>query len=85
MLGGMEDHRIPPGAMESVLRCLFQARKLIAQRWQAHAPPSVENWVETINALIWCERVAFIKQGNYGRFRRVWGPWLREMGFPLDR
>ena len=79
----MEDHRVPPGALEGVLRCLFQALKLIAQRWQAHAPPSVKNWAETINAMIWSERVTFIKQGNYKRFERVWGAWLREMGYPL--
>ena len=85
LLGDAEEHRIPAGALESVLRCLFQARKLIAQRWQAHVPPTVENWVENINALIWCERVAFIKQGNYNRFRRVWEPWLTEMGISVER
>lgn len=30
-----------------VLRCLFQARKLIAQRWQSVKPPSVKDWVDS--------------------------------------
>lgn len=44
LLGSLEEDRVPPGTTVAVLRCLFQARKLIAQKWQAQTPPpTVEN------------------------------------------
>ena len=64
LLGCMEDNQVPPGNLEAILRCLFQARKIIAQKWQAHAPPSVENWVATINLTISSERAFSTRQGN---------------------
>ena len=80
LLGCIEDIRVPQGSLEAILRCLFQARKTIAQKWQAQTPPSVENWLETMKLTISNERVYFTRQGNYGKFTNIWGPWQRAAG-----
>lgn len=38
LIGCMEENRVPTGTIAVVLRCFFQARKLIAQNWQAQRP-----------------------------------------------
>ena len=80
LLGSIEDTRVPQGSGEAILRCLFQARKTIAQKWQAQTPPSVVNWIASMKLTISNERVYFTRQGNYGKFVRIWGPWLRTTG-----
>ena len=74
LLGSIEENRVPASSLEVVLRCLFQARKLIALRWQAQIPPTAKSWVETINTMIWSERVTLTRQGNYRKFVRMWKP-----------
>lgn len=66
-----------------VIRCLFQARKLIVQRWQLRRPPSVSEWTHTINEIIWKEKVVYTKRGNLREFEKMWRPWLDKMGYPL--
>ena len=51
-----------------ILRCLFQARKLIAMRWQATTPPAVREWIRVINETICKERAVYIKRGNLKEF-----------------
>ena len=68
---------------KAVLRCLFQARKLIAQRWQAGNPPSVKEWVNVVTETIWKEKVVYTKRGNIREFGKMWNPWLEEMRYPV--
>lgn len=82
VLGYREKFREGVSTTVAVLRCLFQARKLIAQRWQSRRPPSVSEWIHTINEVIWKEKVVYIKRGNLREFEKMWGPWLDKMGYP---
>lgn len=66
-----------------VLRCLFQAKKLIAQRWQAEKPPSKEDWFKTVTETIWKEKVVYARRGNLKEFKKIWLPWLEEVGYPM--
>lgn len=84
LLGCLEEDRVLPGIIEVVLRCLFQARKLIAQKWQAQAPPTVESWTATINSMVWSERVLYIMQNNIRKFETMWGPGCREWDVPYE-
>lgn len=43
LLKCMEERRVLTGTTEVALRCLFQVRKLIAQKLQAQIPPTVKN------------------------------------------
>lgn len=83
LLGNMEECRVPTGTTEVVLRCLFQARKLIAQKWQAQCPSAGEEWVETVNVTVWREKVVLTRCGSYKKFVTIWRPWLDGMGCPL--
>lgn len=66
-----------------VLRCLFQARKLIAQRWQAEKPPSKEDWIRTVTETVWKEKVVYARRRNMREFKKIWKPWLEELGYPM--
>lgn len=64
-------------------RCLYQARKLIAQSWQSKTPPTPEEWVRTINSLVWKEKTNYTRMGNYSKFFKIWNPWVQETACPL--
>lgn len=66
-----------------VQRCLFQARKLIAQRWQARTPPLKDEWIKTVIETMWKEKAVYIKRRNLKEFKKLWRPWLVEMGYPM--
>lgn len=53
---------------KAVLRCLFQARKVIAQRWQAEKPPSKDDWFRTVSETVWKEKVVYARRGNIKEF-----------------
>lgn len=71
---GSNDIRIAVG------RCLYQARKLIAQAWLSATPPTPEEWTEVMNKLVWMEKTTYIRRGSYGEFVKIWRPWLAWMG-----
>lgn len=56
VLGWMEGVGKPGNTQLAVLRCLFQARRLIAQRWQSSTPPSSREWKQCMNKVILKER-----------------------------
>lgn len=64
----------------AVLRCLYQARKLIMQRWQTILPPTVEEWVKIVNDIVWKERALYVRRGNLKKFEKMWNPWLISIG-----
>lgn len=72
-----------PGVTKAVLRCLFQARKLIAQRWKAKKPSTVREWVSIVTEMIWREKTVYTRRRNIKDFKKVWGPWLERMGYPM--
>lgn len=61
----------------AMTRCLYQVRKLIAQSWLSAAPPTPEEWVRTIDALVWTEKTVYIRRGSYSKFVKMWKPWLQ--------
>lgn len=68
----------------AVARCLFQARKLIAQSWQSRTPPTPEDWTGTVNSTVWSERTFYTRSGNYNKFVRLWNLWIQTMPCPLS-
>ena len=67
----------------ALLRCLFQARKLIMTRWQAITPPAIREWFGAVNETICKERAVYTKRGDLKEFEEMWRPWLEKMGAPL--
>lgn len=59
----------------AILRCLFQARKLIALKWQSRKPPAVSKWINTINETELKEKLTYIKRGNLREFEKMWRVW----------
>lgn len=57
-------------------RCLFQARKLIAQKWQAKVTPTVEEWMKVMKYTIWKEKCIYSKRGDNKKYERFWKLWL---------
>lgn len=64
-------------------RCLYQARKLIAQLWLSAVPPTPEEWVRTIDALGRTEKTIYIRRGSYTKFAKIWKLWLQGTNDPL--
>lgn len=55
----------------AIARCLYQARKLIAQSWQSKTPQTPEECVRTINSLVWKEKTNYTRLGNYSKFVKI--------------
>ena len=69
--------------LEAATRCLFQARKLIALKWQAQNPPTVAEWLNVMNSTIGKERGTWIRRGNLKKFNAIWEHWLGKIGRSL--
>lgn len=67
----------------AVVRCLYQARKLIAQSWLSVVPPTPEDWVRTIDALVRTEKIIHTRRGSYRKYVKIWKLWLQGMNNPL--
>lgn len=63
----------------AVTRALFQARKLIALRWQVKEPPTVKDWISTMNETLGRERMVYIKRGNLQEFESMWKMWIEKV------
>lgn len=63
----------------AVTRALFQARKLIALRWQVKEPPTVKDWISTMNETLGRERMEYIKRGNLQEFESMWKMWIEKV------
>lgn len=59
----------------AVMTCLFQARILIARRWQSVLPPSSEEWKNSMNGIIIKDKAIYIKQGAIWKYDLIWEPW----------
>lgn len=59
----------------AILRCLFQARRLIAQKWQFTIPPSSREWEQVMNVVMLKERTSYIRQGALKKFNKIWEMW----------
>ena len=62
---------------------LFQARKLIAQRWQAVNPPTISEWTNAVTATVWKEKAVYAKRRNIKEFDQIWKPWLLRIGYSV--
>ena len=80
ILGLWEERNRAASTIKAILRCLFQATKLIAQRLQAENPSSVREWVNAVTETIWKEKVVYTKRRNIRVFDKIWNPWLEKMG-----
>ena len=69
--------------IKAAIRCLFQARKLIAQRWQAVNPPTISEWTNVVTATVWKEKAVYAKRGNIKEFDKIWKPWLLRIGYSV--
>lgn len=67
----------------AVVRCLYQARKLIAQSWLSVVPPTPEEWVRTIDALVRTERTTYTRRGSYRKYIKIWKLRLQGMSNTL--
>lgn len=67
----------------AVIRCLYQARKLIAQSWLSAAPPTSGDWVRTMNTLVRIERTTYTRRGSYKKFTKIWELWIQGMSNEL--
>lgn len=47
----------------AIARCLYQARKLIAQSWLSTTPPITEDWLRTVDKLVWTEKNSLYQEG----------------------
>lgn len=82
VLGHVGDGLRDRSTAVAVARCLFQARKLIAQLWQSKTPPTSEDWIGIVNSTVWSERTFYTRAGNYNKFVRLWNPWVQAMPCP---
>lgn len=62
-----------------VLRCLFQARELIAQRWLVPDPPTNIEWVKIAKNTVTSENFVY-KKRRFRKFEKIWGPWVDTLG-----
>ena len=83
LLGCIEERMGQRDILEAAIRCLFQARKLIALKWQAQNPPTVEEWFNVMNSTIGKERGTWIRRGNLKKFKAIWEHWLGKVGRSL--
>lgn len=63
----------------AIIRCLYQARKLIAKAWLSALPPTPEEWVRTMNSVVRTEKTIYIRRGSYKKFSRIWELWCQGM------
>lgn len=82
LLGKIEENNVPVNIKLTVIRCLFQARKIKALNWQSVRPPTLEECVKVMAATVWREKVVFTRQRNLDKFLKMWKPWLKKMGCP---
>lgn len=61
-------------------RCLYQARKLIAQSWLSSMPPTIKDWLRTVDKLVWTEKTVYIRRSSYDKFTKIWNSWLEWSG-----
>lgn len=80
VLSHAEGKGAPGNTQIAVLRCLFQARKLIAHRWQSVMPPTCGERVKVIKETSWKEKFIYIKRGNLKQFEKIWKLWLDVKG-----
>lgn len=52
LLGLMEENGMSGDTQTAIIRCLFQSRKLIAQKWQTKDPPTVVEWMKVVKDTI---------------------------------
>lgn len=83
LLGLVEGVGIPGGWQVAVMRCLFQARNLIARRWQSVLPLSSEEWLNSMNVIILKEKAVHIKQGALRKYEMFWKSWWEARGIDL--
>lgn len=80
-LGFVEGEGNPGCTQVAILRCLFQARKLIAQRWQSVLPPSSREWESDMNETIWKEKSVYVRQNSIKKYEEIWKPWWDVKGY----
>lgn len=69
----------------AVTRCLFAARKLVAQRWMASTAPTLVLWIAAVNRVLKLEKYTYQHRGVYAKFEKLWAPWLDVPGLaPLE-
>lgn len=67
----------------AAMRCLLQARILIARRWQSALPLSSEEWKNCMNGIILKEKAVYIKQGAPRKYDMIWKPWWEARGIHM--
>lgn len=61
---------------DSRIRCLFQGRKLITQRWQAKELPTGKEWSKVIDDMVTKEEFIYPKGGNKKTFQNMWKQYI---------
>lgn len=92
LLNIMEEPNISKHTHTAMTRGLFQARKLIAQKWiSIYPPPTVEEWRTQIKETIIKEEFIYTHGGSQDKFDAIWKSWVeawdnrsvREAGQPI--
>lgn len=73
MLGYMEFQGALSLIQIALLRCLYQARKLIAQKLMSSLPPTHTEWLRIVNNIR--EKIAHVRKGYAGKFEKIWKLW----------
>lgn len=68
-----------------IARILFQAWKLIAQKWISIYPPTVEEWRIQKKEAMLKEKFIFLHRACQGKFEAIWRRWLEVLGPHLER
>lgn len=76
----MEQVGILNGNYITILRSLFQARKLIAQKWISVHAPTVEEWRIQIRENLLKEKYVFMHRDCLGTFESIWRRGLVDFG-----
>lgn len=76
LMGLVEEKGILRDTQTTIIRCLFQGKKLIAWKWQTKDPPTAAEWVKEVREVISKEKYIYKKRGNYKKFEKIWKLWM---------
>lgn len=57
---------------------LFMARLLISQTWLRAPPPTVQDWIAAVNAVLLCKKELYTHRGCPAKYCKIWDTWLEK-------
>ena len=54
----------------------FIARLLVVRRWLQVVPPSLREWISTVNCVLPYKKEIYAHRGCPAKYGKIWDPWL---------